>query len=136
MMRRGADARCRRGALASRRHRHPAAQPGAGERGSVTAELALALPAVVVVVLLGVGALFAASTHVRLQDSAADAARLLARGEPDGRAVAVVTQAVPGAQASSARRGDLVCVTASARPQVAGVGVALQATSCALAGGL
>ncbi|GAB3275641.1 MULTISPECIES: TadE family type IV pilus minor pilin [unclassified Microbacterium] len=109
---------------------------GAGERGSVAAELAVALPAVVVVILLGVGALMAASTQVRLQDVAADAARLVARGEPEGRASGVVAQAVPGARAATSRRGDLVCVTASVDARVAGVPIPLRAASCALGGGL
>ncbi|WP_261165990.1 TadE family type IV pilus minor pilin [Microbacterium sp. Marseille-Q6965] len=108
---------------------------GEGERGSVTAELALALPAVALIVALGVTGLLAASTHVRLQDGAADAARLVARGE-EGRAPAAVTAAVPGAASSVARRGELVCVTASVGARVAMIEIPLQATSCALAGGL
>ncbi|NNH05284.1 hypothetical protein HLA99_15670, partial [Microbacterium ulmi] len=52
-----------------------------GERGSATAEFAIALPAVGLVLLLGAGALAAGATTVRLQDAAADAARLAARGE-------------------------------------------------------
>ena len=51
------------------------------ERGSVAAELALAIPAVVLTLLLGVGALGAAAQQVALQDATADAARLLGRGE-------------------------------------------------------
>ncbi|WP_181800730.1 TadE/TadG family type IV pilus assembly protein, partial [Microbacterium sp. H6] len=49
----------------------------ADERGSAAAELALALPAVVLALLLGAGALGAASRQVALQDASADAARLL-----------------------------------------------------------
>lgn len=111
------------------------AQP-TGERGSVAAELAVALPAVVIVVTLGVGALMAASTHVRLQDVSADAARLVARGEPEGRAAGVVARAVPGARAATSWSGDLVCVTATAEARVAGVAIPLRAASCALGGGL
>ncbi|MEL5992380.1 TadE family type IV pilus minor pilin [Microbacterium phosphatis] len=106
-----------------------------GERGSVAAELAVALPAVLVVVALGIGALFAASTQVRLQDVAADGARLVARGEPEGRAAAVVAQ-VTGASAAVSWSGELVCVTASAAPRVAGIAIPLRAVSCALGGGL
>lgn len=107
-----------------------------GERGSITAELALALPAVLLVVILGVGGLFAAATHVQLQDGAADAARLAARGESPGRAASAITTVVPGGGASVSHRGDLVCVTASATAPIAGVEIPLTATSCALAGGL
>ena len=55
---------------------------------------------------------------------------------PTGRAAAVVAAAVPGATgAAIERRGDLVCVTASAAGRAA-VPIALTATSCALDGGL
>ena len=107
-----------------------------GERGSITAELALALPAVLLVVLLGVGGLFAASTQVQLQDGAADAARLVARGESPARAASAVATVVPHGGASVSHRGDLVCVTATSTAHIAGVALPLTATSCALAGGL
>lgn len=103
------------------------------DRGSVTAEFAVALPAVAIVLVLGAGALAAGATGVRLQDAVADAARLVARGESSARATATVEAAVPGAAVVISERGDdLVCVTASAR--VAWTSVS--ATSCALAGGL
>lgn len=109
----------------------------AGERGSVAAELALALPAVVLALLLGAGALGAASRQVALQDASADAARLLGRGEGAGAAEHVVHVAVPGAGMSSSRTGDLVCVTASAEASVGAlVRLPLRASSCALDGGL
>ncbi|MGO1411440.1 MAG: TadE family type IV pilus minor pilin [Microbacterium sp.] len=105
------------------------------QRGSVTAELAVALPAVVVVVTLAVGALTCAAAQVRLQDGAADAARLVARGD-EARADGVVAGAVDGATHSVARSGDLVCVTALADAQFGPVSVPLTARSCALDGGL
>lgn len=107
----------------------------AGERGSVAAELAVALPAVAVVFALGIGGLMAASTQVRLQDVAADGARLVARGEPEGRAAGVVAQ-VAGARTTVSLSGDLVCVTATAEARVAGIPIPLRAVSCALGGGL
>jgi Flp pilus assembly protein TadG len=103
------------------------------DRGSVVAEFAVALPAVAVVLVLGVGALSAASGQVRLQDAAADAARLRARGESAERAHAAVAAAVGGASVDIAPRGDLVCVTASATSML---GLRISATGCALAGGL
>ncbi|TDN92110.1 TadE family type IV pilus minor pilin [Microbacterium sp. BK668] len=105
-----------------------------GERGSVVAEFAVALPAVALVLLFGLGALSAGARQVRLQDAAADAARLVARGEPDAAAGAVVSRAVPGATAAVHPAGDLVCVTATASAGVAAL--ELSATSCALGGGL
>lgn len=108
-----------------------------GERGSVAAELALALPAVVLAFLLGAGALGAASRQVALQDAAADAARLLGRGEGEGAAAGAVDRAVPGARVSSSGSGDLVCVTASIDVSLGAlISFPLRASSCALGGGL
>lgn len=107
------------------------------QRGSVAAELALALPAVLLVLLLGVGALGAAARQVALQDAAADAARLLGRGEGVDRARSVVAAGVPDATVASSERGELVCVTAASQFRVGRmVSVPLRATSCALTGGL
>jgi Flp pilus assembly protein TadG len=103
------------------------------DRGSVVAEFAVALPAVVVVVAVAVGALTGAARQVRLQDAVADAARLSARGESDQRATEAVVAAVAGASVDISRRGDLVCVTASA-PAL--LGLRVTAAGCALAGGL
>lgn len=107
------------------------------ERGSVAAELALALPAVVLVLLLGAGALGAASRQVALQDASADAARLLGRGEGAQAAERIVHATVPGAGISSSHQGDLVCVTASVDAAIGALfRLPLQASSCALDGGL
>lgn len=106
-----------------------------GERGSVAAEFAVALPAILLVLWLAVGTLGAGARMVRLQDAAADAARLSARGESDVRAAAVVKSV--GGSALILLRGDLVCVTASAPFPLPLLPLPpLSATSCALAGGL
>lgn len=102
------------------------------DRGSVVAEFAVALPAVVLVLVLGVGALSAGARHVRLQDAVADAARLAARGESDDRVHATVATGVPGSEAHIEVRGDLVCVAASAPALLS---LRLGATSCALGDG-
>ncbi|MFD4959001.1 TadE family type IV pilus minor pilin [Microbacterium sp. NPDC058389] len=103
------------------------------DRGSVVAEFAVALPAVAIVLALGVGALAGASRQVRLQDAVADAARLSARGEPVSRVTEAVVAAVAEASVEIAPRGDLVCVTATAPTML---GLRVQASGCALAGGL
>lgn len=103
-----------------------------GDRGSATAEFAVALPAVAIVLVLGAGALAAGGTAVRLQDAVADAARLAARGESHSRATEAVTSAVDGARATVKGRGDLVCVEASTRSHL----ITVTATSCALDGGI
>ncbi|MFS0854698.1 TadE family type IV pilus minor pilin [Microbacterium sp. 179-I 3D4 NHS] len=108
-----------------------------GERGSAAAELAVALPAVVLVVLLGVGALGGAARQVALQDAAADAARLLGRGEDASVAAAAVARAVPGARMSSGVAAETVCVTARSEVAIGRLlSMPLEATSCALDGGL
>jgi len=106
-----------------------------GDRGSVSAEFAVALPAIVLLVALCVGALSTASRQVRLQDATADAARLVARGDDEGRAFALVAGAVGGARSTLAREDDLVCVVASAPAGPVLPGVRVHARSCALDGG-
>jgi Flp pilus assembly protein TadG len=103
------------------------------DRGSVVAEFAVALPAVVIVLALGIGLLSASARHVRLHDAAADAARLAARGESDDRVFGAVGDAVAGASAAIQQQDDLVCVTATA--SAAPLPLLLSASSCALAGG-
>ena len=100
------------------------------ERGSVTAEFAIALPAVMVVLACCLSGLQVAGTQLRLQDAAAAAARSLARGEP----ASVAALLMPGATVSRHTDGDLVCATATVR--AAGLlPLVLRATSCALGGG-
>lgn len=107
------------------------------ERGSVAAELALALPAVVLTLLLGVGALSAAAQQVTLQDATADAARLLGRGESVAAAQAAVAASASDARVSHERRGDLICVSARVDVAVGSlISIPLTASSCALSGGL
>ncbi|MGO2520745.1 MAG: TadE family type IV pilus minor pilin [Microbacterium sp.] len=106
------------------------------EQGSVAAELALALPAVVLTLLLGVGALSAAAQQVTLQDATADAARLLGRGESVAAANAVVAASASNARVSHELRGDLTCVSAHVEISVGRIiSIPLTASSCALSGG-
>lgn len=100
-----------------------------GDRGSVTAEFAIALPAAVLVLALGAAILAACGHQVRLQDAAADAARLAGRGETD-RGTALVADV--GGTASVSRENELVCVTATASAGAPLIGVVLRARSCAL----
>jgi len=57
------------------------------DRGMVTAELALAVPVVVMVLALGLAAIRVGVDQVRCVDAARLAARALARGTPRGRLV-------------------------------------------------
>jgi hypothetical protein len=100
-----------------------------GDRGSVTAEFAIALPTAVLVLALGAAILAACGHQVRLQDAVADAARLAGRGETD-RGTALVADI--GGAASVSRENALVCVTATASAGAPLVGVVRRARSCAL----
>ncbi|MER3388416.1 MAG: TadE family type IV pilus minor pilin [Microcella sp.] len=103
------------------------------DRGAVTAEVAVALPVVALVLVACLGGLLAATELVRLQSAAAETARLLGRGEQLGQPY--VQQAVPGATMAVTRRSGLVCVEARSTPRVLGVPIEISASSCALDGG-
>lgn len=106
------------------------------EAGSVAAELAIALPAVALAFVIGIGALGAAARQVSLQDAVADAARLLSRGESDSRVYEVVGASIEGARLSAYRAAGLVCVTGEVDVAIGRLlSVPLRASACALEGG-
>lgn len=105
------------------------------QRGSATAEFAIALPAVVLVLACCLSGIQTAAHQVKLQDAAAVTARALARGD-DGAALAA--RLMPRARLTTTASGDLVCATLTARVQgAAGTLLALElsATNCSLGGG-
>jgi hypothetical protein len=109
------------------------------DAGSVTAEFAAVIPAVMLILACCLGAVQVVGQQVRLTDAAADAARSLARGDDAGRAAALVHRAVGGASFGSERHGEFVCALLSAPSgfgPFASVGLTVSARSCALAGGL
>lgn len=76
-------------------------QSATAERGAATAELAVALPSLVLVLTVALAAVDLGLSEVRCVDAARLGARLLARGEPRGAALAEVRAAAPhGAQVS------------------------------------
>lgn len=84
--------------------------------GMVTAELAVALPTVVVTLLAGVAVLSAVATQMRCADAAATAARLAARGESVAVAQSVAREVVgapAGVQVVTATGSVTVVVRAS-----------------------
>lgn len=107
------------------------------ERGSATAEFALAFPAVLGVVALLLGGVQVAALQVRAQDAAADAARGLGRGDARSAVAARVERQLPGAQLSTWVDGELRCVRVAVAPggPVAVLGLRARATGCALTGG-
>lgn len=88
---------------------------GSGERGAVTVEAAIALAALIVVVVLCLGALLAAVAQVRCVDAAREAARLAARGANGDAQPAALRVAPPGATVSIRADGDRVIAVVSAR---------------------
>ena len=110
--------------------------PTADDRGSVTAEFATVVPAVVLVLACCLASVQIAGQQLRLQDAAADAARSLSRDDPAAASRAV--RAVPGALLTRSSSGDLVCARVQARsvsPLGTVLGLTLVARSCALGGG-
>ena|SRR5580765_2127312 len=80
------------------------------DRGSVTAEMAVCLPVLVLLLAVAVSAVTVAGARVRAQDAAREAARALARGDT-AAARRLVADAAPGARLSVARAGDNVTAT-------------------------
>ena len=109
------------------------------DTGSVTAEFAAVVPAVILLLACALVCVQLGAQQVMLQDAAADAARALGRGEPAAAAAAHVARAMPGARLAAGASGDLICATVTATPRgsiAALLGATLRARSCALAGGL
>jgi hypothetical protein len=108
-----------------------------GDGGSVTAEFATAMPAVILVLALCLAGGQLASQQLRLQDAASAAARVASRGEPESTVAARVRQLVPGASVDRRDRNGMVCVTVALPGALPGVASALTltASSCALSEG-
>jgi Flp pilus assembly protein TadG len=104
------------------------------ERGSVTAEFAALVPAVLLVLAFGIGAVEVVVQQARLTDAAADAARSLARGDSRAVADAHVAEAVGATSFSVERGGDYVCVEVGqpARGPAAVTGLSVSGRGCAL----
>jgi hypothetical protein len=103
----------------------------ATERGSVTAEFAVALPAIVLMLGIALAAMQLVGQQLRLQGAAADAARVLGRGESGS--LAELHDISPGASLTVTHPAGLVCARARA-PAALGliVGIKLTASACAL----
>jgi hypothetical protein len=108
------------------------------ERGSVAAEFAAVIPAVILILAFGLTSLQLAGQQVRLQDAAADAARILGRGDSQALAADVARRAAADARITTTRPSGLVCVTVAApapSPVGTALGLTLTARSCALDAG-
>ncbi|MEV7276856.1 TadE family type IV pilus minor pilin [Streptomyces sp. NPDC093111] len=105
------------------------------DRGSVTAETAVALPALVLFTAALLWGLGAAGAQIRCVDAARAGARAVARSEPVAAAEAAARAAAPdGARVTVERSGELWRVTVEASaPGPGGLGLTLRAGAAALA---
>ena len=107
------DRGCRHRAKSNRGCLHHG--PGSA-RGAVTAEFAVALPAVLLLLALLLGGAAAGVTQLRLEEAARAGARALARGEETGTVEGIVrTLAGASATAAVAADGEWLSVTVSDR---------------------
>ena len=74
-----------------------------GDRGMVTAELAMALPVLIIVLAAGLATVTVVGQRVRAEDAAREAARAAARGDTVA-AHRLVSQVAPGASVSVSSR--------------------------------
>lgn len=105
------------------------------ERGMVTAETVMVLPFLVIVATVTVWAVSLGVSQARLADAAADAARMLARGDDRRDVERVVAELVPGASltvTTEEARARVQVARRSAPPLVPGVHLDLSATSVAV----
>jgi len=87
----------------------------------VTAEFAVVLPAIVLVLALSLGAVGLAVDQIKCVDAARAGARAASRGDSYGAVILVTRRAAPSeALVSMANAGDLVQVSVLSRPRVAG----------------
>jgi hypothetical protein len=103
----------------------------------VTAELAVALPVLAVVLAGCLAVMSAVSMQLRCEDAAGLAARAAARGDPVALVAAAATAAVPGAVLQLTQQGDVLraTVTATTHPfGTAGPSVPVSASAAALSG--
>jgi len=91
-----------------------------GQRGMVTAEFAVVLPAVVLVLALSLGALGLAWDQIRCVDAARAGARAASRGDSPDVVILLASRAAPSdAAVSVGTSGELVRVSVVSRPRVA-----------------
>lgn len=107
-----------------------------GQRGSVTAETAVAFPALVIVLAVALWGVSAAAAQVACVDAARAGARAAARGEPESEVRAAVLRAAPPRAHVSLSHDPLttrVVVQAVARPPLKGLFPALKLGARAVA---
>lgn len=110
---------CEQWAVGSAGGRGPfrAAVARSRDRGFVTAEAAVALPAMVLFAMALAWALLAVCAQIQCVDAARAGARAAARQDPSDAVVAMARRVAPdGARVTVRREGDLVHVVVAANP--------------------
>lgn len=79
------------------------------ESGSVTAEFAVVLPTVMLILVISLGALSATVERIRLVSVSAGVARALARAEPIDKVRQVYSNQLAGRKLVITETGELVC---------------------------
>ncbi len=105
----------------------------ASEEGSVSAELAITLPAVIAILIFALSAMTIQLHRIDLTARAAVLARAVARGETES-----AIEAMLGSREQLRRKpiGVFNCVTLTSPVVIAGLTLDLEADSCARTGGL
>jgi hypothetical protein len=99
-------------------------RPPPGARGSITAETAVAFPALVLILAISLWGVSAAAAQVACVDAARAGARAAARGEPESQVRAAVLRAAPPRARVFLSRDPVttrVVVEAQVRPPVKGL---------------
>jgi hypothetical protein len=91
------------------------------ETGSVTAELALALPTVSLLIAITLSSFGLQLERLKLVDLAASVSRAVARGEPVSQSQSFIDQWYPGVRLKISATADLLCATASVNATVMGL---------------
>ncbi|MGI9821750.1 TadE family type IV pilus minor pilin [Agromyces sp. Marseille-Q5079] len=101
----------------------------------MTAEFAVALPAIMLVLAICLAAVHLVALDVRLTDAAAAAARSLGRGESVGEASAIAGRIAAPTSFETVDDGTFVCVTLGASGGGLLAALPLRSESCAMSGG-
>ena len=113
-----------------------------GEGGSVTAEFAIVLPGVLLILLLSLSVLVLQASRIGLVELAAQGSRALARGESEELVTQLLRESQLGEKASFrvSYRELSICVEVVQTAEIGGLGgvfpIELSETQCARKGGL
>lgn len=95
------------------------------DRGSVTAELALALPSVALVIAVTLGGFSLQVERMKLVELSATAARALARGEEQAAVESMLKATRPDALVKIDHEENQVCISVSFMARISGLGAEL-----------